>query len=161
MFKKMFHYSFVLAMICALSIFGVSLIYSLTLEPIQASENTKKMAALSIILHRLKVDTQAKKFTYKTDTEVQEYEVYLGRDPKTGEVKGWGIKIGEQGYSSVLQTMVGISDTYQVIAIEIVFQQETPGLGTQCISTGPKKLSSLWDSSQKAEIKRPWFQDQF
>lgn len=153
----MLHFSFILGIICSVAILAVSFVYSTTFEAINKKEDEKKQAALSVILHGLEVDTNPVTFSYQGK---ESYLIYLGRDPKTKEVKGWGLQSGEQGYSSVVQTMIGIDDQNKIIAIEIVFQQETPGLGAECVSTGVKKLSSLW-SSEKELTKRPWFQSQF
>ena len=160
MLKKIFHFSFVLAVICSICIFGVSLVYSITLDTINIKEESKKQAALSIILNGLKVDEEPVQFTYKANKIEKKYDIYIGKDAKTNKVKGWGLTVQQQGYSSVIQTMVGVDENYKIIAIEIVFQQETPGLGALCISTGVKKLSSLW-SNEKVEAKRPEFQTQF
>ncbi|NUM34477.1 MAG: FMN-binding protein [Candidatus Brocadiae bacterium] len=157
MLKKMLHFSFVLGIICSIAIFGVSLVYSTTFESINKKEEEKKQSALAVILAGLVVDKSPVVYPYQGK---EEYLIYLGRDPKTNEIKGWGLQSGEQGYSSVVQTMIGFDDQDKVIAIEIVFQQETPGLGAECVSTGVKKLSSLW-SSEKEAAKRPWFQSQF
>lgn len=153
----MLHFSFVLGIICSIAIFGVSLVYSTTFESINKKEEEKKQSALAVILAGLVVDKSPVVYPYQGK---EEYLIYLGRDPKTNEIKGWGLQSGEQGYSSVVQTMIGFDDQDKVIAIEIVFQQETPGLGAECVSTGVKKLSSLW-SSEKEAAKRPWFQSQF
>ena len=161
MVKKILHFSLFLAMICAVCIFGVSMVYSLTFEAIEAKEMAKKQAALDIILRGLEVKPQPDTFVYPTGDGKEQYTIYLGADPKTQRTKGWGLQVGEQGYSSVVQTMVGIDEDYKVIAIEIVFQQETPGLGAECVSTGPKKISELWQSEKQIVAKRPWFQEQF
>ena len=157
MLKKIIHFSSVLCIICAISIFGVSLVYSITFDTIEIKEKAKKEIALGIILKGLKVDPKGVPFVHNHE----KYEIFLGRDPQSDAPKGWGILVGEQGYSSTIQTMVGVDERGEIIAIEIVFQQETPGLGAECTSTGPKKLSSLWESDQPKEVKRPWFQNQF
>ncbi len=156
MLKKIFHYSILLAFLCGLSVFGVSLVYSITYDAIQEKNQAKTQSALAIVLPNLQTSGKAEIFKF----ENKEYSIFIGQDKETQKVKGWAVQIGEQGYSSVIQTMVGIDTDNKVLAIEIVFQQETPGLGTQASSTGPKKLSSLWIDT-KEEIKRPWFQTQF
>jgi len=156
MLKKMLHSSFVLAVTCGICMFCVSLIYKVTFDDIEYKNNQKKQAALSIILGDLEIDPIAQTFSQDDTT----YEIYLGRDQKTKEIQGWGVLTSIQGYSSLIQTLVGIDKDYNIIAMEILLQQETPGLGAECVSTGQKKLSSLW-SQDKPVKKRPWFQDQF
>lgn len=157
MLKKIFHFSFVMAVICGICIFGVSLVFNITKDDIAQKESQKKKAALSIILGDLEVEPQAECFEYAN----KNYEIYIGKDKTTKEIQGWGIQVGEQGYSSVVQTMVGVDANYNIIAIEIIFQQETPGLGAECVSMGPKKLSSLWTQEETNVEKRPQFQAQF
>ncbi len=159
MLKKIVHYSLLLAAISGISIFGVSLIYSITFDAIQQKNQEKTKAALSVVLKGLEIQGNPEKFEYANGSNVAQYEIYVGLDTQK-QPQAWAIQIGEQGYSSVVQTMIGVDSAYQIIAIEVVYQQETPGLGTECISTGPKKLASLW-SCEIEPLKRPWFQEQF
>lgn len=54
---------------------------------------------------------------------------------------GYVIKVAPTGYSSNLNTLAGISPEGKIIGIQVVSQQETPGLGAKC--------------------QEAWFQDQF
>jgi len=53
-----------------------------------------------------------------------------------------------KGYSSVIETMVGVGLDGKIVGMKVIFQQETPGLGT--------KISEV-----KYGEKDPWFYRQF
>ena len=46
---------------------------------------------------------------------------------------GYVFKCAKYGYSSIVKTMVGIDTLQMVTGIKIVDQQETPGLGANCV----------------------------
>ena len=49
-------------------------------------------------------------------------------------IVGWAIVARGKGYSSTIETMVGVDTTFTVTGTKILFQQETPGLGTKIMS---------------------------
>lgn len=53
-----------------------------------------------------------------------------------------------KGYSSVVQTMVGVGPDGKITGIKVIFQQETPGLGTKAVEV-------------RYGEKDPWFYRQF
>lgn len=59
---------------------------------------------------------------------------FIARDKETGEVKGYTFIAAQTGYSSVVQTMVGVDKEFNVINIKVIDQAETPGLGANCTS---------------------------
>ncbi len=54
------------------------------------------------------------------------YEVY-----KNKEVVGKVLKVELQGYSSIISALVGVDTQGKITGIDVVSQQETPGLGTK------------------------------
>lgn len=57
---------------------------------------------------------------------------YVAKDPETGEILGYTFIAADLGYSSTVQTMVGVDSEFKVLGIRIVDQGETPGLGANC-----------------------------
>lgn len=53
-----------------------------------------------------------------------------------------------KGYSSIIETMIGVGLDGKIVGMKVIFQQETPGLGT--------KISEI-----KYGEKDPWFYRQF
>lgn len=45
---------------------------------------------------------------------------------------GYAFSTLAKGYSSTIQTLVGMDSIGSIISIKILFQEETPGLGTRC-----------------------------
>ncbi len=68
--------------------------------------------------------------------------------PDTSELVGYAFIAAGIGYSSTIETMVGVDSTGKIIGIKILSQGETPGLGT--------KVQEV-----RYGEKEPWFQQQF
>ena len=70
------------------------------------------------------------------------------RDADKTDFIGYALLTVARGYSSNIRTLVGVDTAFTVLAIKVLYQGETPGLGTRVeeIKSG--------DSS-------PWWQDQF
>ncbi|NOZ57571.1 MAG: RnfABCDGE type electron transport complex subunit G [Calditrichaeota bacterium] len=69
-------------------------------------------------------------------------------DPDTTKLVGYAFLAIGKGYSSDIQTMVGVDTTGKIIGIKILSELETPGLGA--------KIEEIRHGE-----KRPWFQAQF
>jgi electron transport complex protein RnfG len=70
-----------------------------------------------------------------TFTEVQSSSgdrYFVAKDPATDEILGYTFIAAEIGYSSTVQTMVGVDKDFKVLAIKVIDQAETPGLGANC-----------------------------
>jgi electron transport complex protein RnfG len=68
--------------------------------------------------------------------------------PDTSEMIGYALPVIAKGYSSDIRTLVGFDTSGKIIAMKILFQQETPGLGTRV------------EETRRGESE-PWFQAQF
>jgi len=81
----------------------------------------------------------------------------------SAEVLGYTFVAYGKGYSSTIQTMVGVDSAFAVTGIRIVSQQETPGLGTRVQEIASK--NTLWQVLSGKAVEevgaRPWFQVQF
>lgn len=54
---------------------------------------------------------------------------FVAKDATTGEIKGYTFTAAKTGYSSSVKTMAAIGTDYKIIAINVIEQAETPGLG--------------------------------
>jgi RnfABCDGE-type electron transport complex G subunit len=70
------------------------------------------------------------------------------KDRKKNEFIGYAMQVPANGYQSTIQTLVGLDSLGTILRIKIIFQKETPGLGTQI------------ETIRKGETA-PWWQDQF
>ena len=66
----------------------------------------------------------------------------------TSELIGYALPVVSKGYSSNVRTLVGIDSVGQIIALKVLFQQETPGLGTRI-------------EEVRSGQTQPWFITQF
>lgn len=57
---------------------------------------------------------------------------YKAKNPETEEILGYTFIAASLGYSSTVQTMVGVDKDFKVLGIQVVDQSETPGLGANC-----------------------------
>ena len=74
---------------------------------------------------------------------------YVGYEDTTQqEVVGYALSAFGKGYSSEIETLVGIDTSGVVCGIKILSQTETPGLGTKIVEKRYGETS-------------PWFQQQF
>lgn len=82
---------------------------------------------------------------------------------RDGEVIGY-VAVGRaSGYSSQLRVMVGVDRSMDVQGIKILYQNETPGLGTKVDEIKSRKTwwTVLTGTSPDESKLRPWFQVQF
>jgi len=74
---------------------------------------------------------------------------YIGyQDPEKEKIAGYIFKAIGKGYSSDIETMVGIDTLGSIVGLKIIKQVETPGLGT--------KIEEITYGEKKS-----WFQQQF
>ena len=82
---------------------------------------------------------------------------------KGGEAIGF-VAVGRaMGYSSMLRVMVGVDRRLDIQGVKILYQNETPGLGTKVDEIKSRKTwwTVLTGSSPDESGLRPWFQIQF
>jgi len=78
-----------------------------------------------------------------------EIEYYIGyAHPDTTGLVGYVVMAHGTGYSSTIETLVGVDTSGVIRGLKILFQQETPGLGA--------KIQEIRYGESK-----PWFQVQF
>jgi electron transport complex protein RnfG len=74
---------------------------------------------------------------------------YIGyKDTSRKTIVGYAFVAKGLGYSSTIETMVGVDTAGSILGIKIMEQKETPGLGTKIEEIPYGKIT-------------PWFQDQF
>ncbi|MBN2010670.1 RnfABCDGE type electron transport complex subunit G [candidate division KSB1 bacterium] len=70
------------------------------------------------------------------------------KTPDKQDLVGYAFVASGKGYSSTIETMVGVDTTFTITGLSILQQVETPGLGT--------KIEEV-----RYGESTPWFQDQF
>lgn len=142
--------------------FGLAAAYSSTHAIAEAykakEEDLARIAALACDpgAHFVKTETDSlvsrKRFVY--------YTAYAREG--SDEVVGYTFTAYGKGYSSVIETIVGVDASGKVCGTRVTYQQETPGLGTKILEVLSK--NTLWDvlsgRAVKEEGVKPWFQQQ-
>ncbi len=154
---KFLHYAIVLSCVCLASALGLAGTYVATQKKIALRNEEKLNKSLAKVL------PQAKTFK-KLEATQGEGDVYEGRDA-AGKLVGYAAIGFAQGYSSKIQVLVGLKPDLShptIVAIDIVNQQETPGLGANVAAVSTNK--TLWSAlglSQPLKNAKPSFKDQF
>ena len=136
--QKKAYYTIVLTVVSVLASIGVASTFLLTRNTIKQKELTLRAEALYTVLPGLEgapADV--------TSQEVNDQDrVYKGLD-KAGQVIGYAASGEAQGYSSKIKVMVGMDSRLEkILGINILAQNETPGLGTKM--TEVESSSTLW-----------------
>lgn len=120
--REMMRYGFILAIICIVASGLLAVVNSLTKPRIIALAQAQEEATLLGLL------PAAANFTViKSGDEVLYYKGY----DKDKKFVGVVFKASGKGYSSIIDTMAGMTKDGKITAIKIVNQSETPGLGSR------------------------------
>ncbi len=116
---------------------------SLTKPKIEEQKRSEQEEALDWVLPQTK---QGVIVPRSAKGEVCYYIGYAHKD--TTELVGYAFLAKGTGYSSEIETMVGVDTSGVITGIKILSQKETPGLGTRIMEVKPGETE-------------PWFQCQF
>lgn len=146
--------SIILAIVTAIAAYVLAEIYSITKPQIELQKRAKTRAALALVLPEAKVIVPVEKQVPVKDSKGNvlykrtDVLYYIGYgDPDTTQIVGYAFKAYGKGYSSVIETMVGIKPDGSIGKIKIISQKETPGLGARCEESPPFDGKS-WSTEQ-------------
>lgn len=152
--KLMLRLALTLCVITSVAGLGLGLIYSATKDRIAAAEDEKTTTGLAAVLPGFEVDPRVR--------QAEGLSYWIGR--KEDGTVAYAFIAKRNGYSSEVQTMVGIDGEGRILGISVLFQQETPGLGARVqevqsnVYLGQVVLQSATDEGGDST---PWFADQF
>jgi electron transport complex protein RnfG len=93
----------------------------------------------------------AKTFEEKKSAEDTTFVYYIARNDK-GEVIGYNFVAAKRGYSSIIKTMVALDKDYKITSLQVIDQNETPGLGTHCLDKDfPAKFIGMNETTLKVD----------
>ena len=160
---KRLQYTLVLGVITMVTSIGVGATYVVTKDRIVQKEAARRMEALLTVMPGME-GAPAEVTPPETTAEDK---VYKGQD-KGGKLIGYATLGKAQGYSSTLKVMVGLTpDMNKVVGIKVLYQAETPGLGTRIVEIATTKtLWTMFFGGEKTAAAEevsltPWFCDQF
>lgn len=90
-------------------------------------------------------------FEFKGNLTVdgREFPWWIGyKDDAKKEPGGYVFTAKGKGYSSVVETMVGVGIDGKITGDKILAQQETPGLGTKVLESRPNENDPFWFTKQ-------------
>ncbi len=154
--RDILRFGIILMIVAAFSAGSLAIVYNATEERRKEVSGEEKREALLEVLPGAKLFESAEK---------ADILYYIGYESKDREkIVGLAFVAEGKGYSSTIETMVGITPDGEITGLKILSQKETPGLGARI----EEVLSSttLKDICRKREEngtpdEKPWFQKQF
>ncbi len=154
--RDILRFGIILMFVAAFSAGSLAIVYNATEERRKEVSGEEKREALLEVLPGAKLFESARK---------ADILYYIGYESKNREkIVGLAFIAEGKGYSSTIETMIGITPDGEITGLKILSQKETPGLGARI----EEVLSSttLKDICRKKEEngtpdEKPWFQKQF
>lgn len=137
--KDVIRFAFILTVTAAVTSGSLAYVNSVTRPRIIARQNDEMKEALRYVLQGSENGIIE---PVSRDGEILFYKAY--QKPDKRDLIGYAFVASGQGYSSEIQTMVGISPGGEIFRIRILFQQETPGLGTECVEIRKNESAPWW-----------------
>ncbi len=121
--KEIARYAVTLGIICSVAAGVLAAVNAVTEPQILLQKQKQENAALSEVL------PQAKEFKPRTQADGT-LSYYIGYTDQQ-QLVGFVLKAEAKGYSSVIETLTGLTPGLEIVAIKVLSQNETPGLGSQ------------------------------
>ncbi len=115
-----------LTLITCIAAVALTIIYSITKDPIALSQQKKKTEAISQVLHGFKGDIKERKVLLKGDKDSVTVYIALQKDSLIGAAVETYTDLAFDGTFSI---MVGFDPIGNIIETEVLQANETPGLG--------------------------------
>ncbi len=149
----MFKYGLILGLICLIAAGLLATANVLTKPRIAAEAQKEISASLQEVL------PEAKSFE---PIKFQDEIIYYKGFDKNSRLAGLAFIARGKGYSGMIDTMAGMKLDGTIIAVKVLNQSETPGLGARIceIKDNTTIFDALKGKRPDASLK-PWFQQQF
>lgn len=122
--KEVIRYGLTLSLICIVASASLATVNSVTKSKIIDQANEEEEISLKEVM------PDGERFeTIAIGTGTNYYRAY----DKNGEFIGIAFKVSAKGYSSIIETMVGLKKTGEISTIKVLSQNETPALGTRIL----------------------------
>ncbi len=142
--KEMMRYGFILALICVIASGLLAGMNALTKNKIISQAQAEEEASLKEVM------PEASEFVpVKSDADI----LYYQAKAKDGKLLGIVFKASGKGYSSTIETMVGMFNDGTIAAIKVLSQNETPGLGTQVAESEFTEQFKKQDALQLSDVQ--------
>ncbi len=151
--KKSIHYPLVLAVIAALCVAGIDIVYSNVAEKIRIADTKKALNAACCIFGCAAEEIEPRTAQYNDET------ITWFACPA-----GYAVVVGAQGYDGEVKVMVGWDKSLEkIMGIYVLSHTETPRLGgnVDLINSANTWANILKGTMVDESDKRPDFQEQF
>lgn len=140
--KEMLKYSIILGLICIIAAGLLSGVYSITKSRIENEAHAEIKISLKQVL------PQATAFEpIMENKEILYYKAYNAKK----EIVGIIFTAVTKGYSSTIETMAAMTLSGKIIAIKVISQNETPGVGTRITE---KEFTSRFEKKSIDELSQ-------
>jgi len=159
--KSILRFTLVLGLVNLVAASILASVYFITKPKIEMQETMVKENAMKQVIPTT-VGNRIE--PVEEDGVVKYWEVFRGSSSK---VQGYVFIAKKYGYSSVIETMVGMKKDGTITGVRMLSQSETPGLGakiTEVVSdkTISKALKQFFSKEREVEKERsPYFTEQF
>ncbi|HOH07613.1 MAG TPA: RnfABCDGE type electron transport complex subunit G [bacterium] len=141
--KEIVRFGLILMIVSVVAATALAAVYGVTNPRILAQKEAQLQAALAAALPG---SDPASLKTVRENGEVLYYAAFAPGD--TSKPMGYAFLARGAGYSSTIETIVGVDTLGHILGMKVLYQSETPGLGT--------KLQEV-----KYGDKEPWFPRQY
>lgn len=141
--KVIFKYGFILAIVGIITSGSLAWINQITQSKIIKQQHNKFNQGLFQVLPGSEKGVIV---PVKLNRKIIAYKGFT--NPDTSNLIGYAFQANGTGYSGVIKTLAAIDTSGTILAINILSQTETPGLGSKC-------------EEIRAGESSPWFQEQF
>jgi Na+-translocating ferredoxin:NAD+ oxidoreductase subunit G len=150
----------ILGLVALISAWVLSMVNAVTAPRIEQLQKDIQAQALKTVLPGYTVEGEKK--VKVNGKELVYWRASKTIDEKTSE-KAYAFVATGQGYSGDVQSIVGVDEKGRIIAISIVLQSETPGLGARSQEIASKKtlIGTITGQDSGEENTVAWFQQQF
>jgi electron transport complex protein RnfG len=160
--KIILKFAFILFLVNLIAASILAVTYNFTKSGIERQENLIKEEALKQVMPE-KIGDRIE--PVKKDGVIKYWKVFKGDN---AQVQGYIYVAKKYGYSSVIETMVGIKKDGTIEGVRVLSQNETPGLGSKIIEIVSNRtlfnsLKGIFTKEKRPDEKAmaPYFTEQF
>lgn len=159
--KNILKFAFVLFLVNLVAAAILAGVYNVTEARIQAQQNLIQEGALKQVMPESVGDRLE---PVKEGSVTKYWKVYKGKDRKA---VGYVFVAKKYGYSSVIESMIGMKKDGTITGVRVLSQNETPGLGAKIVEIISNRtlftaLKEIFSKEKHVEkVISPYFTEQF
>lgn len=130
---------------------AVGIVYRVTLDPIAAAKSAKTAAALALVMPKGEVSNEPAEDKKTIDIDGVTVVIYTAKNG--ADAVGYAVETAtKSGFSGEFKLMVGFKPNGDIVNIEVLQHNETPGLGSKMTEPANKLIVSF-EGKNPAELK--------